>query len=176
MDRGGLSKRLARLEEQAREDLARWDGERWPVAEQLAAVADELDFHATFGTVAICTDREINLLAALAADGGLDGPVLSLNASPEDLPAGLREHVQRMDPRSQERRDRWLFENRHSFEPWREKVRRVQEEQRAYVAEAKQRDRELLERNRASVGLPALTPGQIAQWGLKGTKWEGHDA
>ncbi|MGH3147400.1 MAG: hypothetical protein ACRDTR_16510, partial [Rubrobacter sp.] len=82
-----------------------------------------------------------------------------------------REYVERMDPHHQEERDRWLFEKRHDFEPWREGVRRGEEEQRAYAEKSRQRDRELLESNRASVGLPPLTSAQISGWGLEGTTW-----
>lgn len=53
---------------------------------------------------------------------------------------------------------------------------KADERLRALVAEAKQRDRELLERNRASVGLQPLTPEQIAKNGLEETTWEGADA
>ena len=82
-----------------------------------------------------------------------------------------------MDPKRQEERERWLFENREvPFEPWRERVRRAEEEQRASAQRSRQRDRALLERNRASVGLPPLTPEQLAEWGLGETVWEGGGA
>ena len=42
---------------------------------------------------------------------------------------------------------------------------------RAFVAETKQRDRELLEANRASVGLPPLTPEELVKYELEDTKW-----
>jgi hypothetical protein len=112
---------------------------------------EEVGFHATFGTVYPCTDRE----AALLEGAGLVG--------------AAEEHTERTDPRDQERRERWLFANRHGFEPWREKVRCVEEQQRAYAEASKQRDRELLEENRAAVGLPPLTLEQITKSGLEGT-------
>lgn len=147
-----LRGRLQRLEEGARSSSpSRWDGAEWRAADQLAQVADEVDFHAAFGTVYRCTDRE----AALLESAGL------LEA------AGP--HVERMAPKDQERREAWLFERRRDFEPWREKVARVEGEHRAYAAASKQRDRELLERNRASCGLPHLTAEQITAWGLEGT-------
>jgi hypothetical protein len=39
--------------------------------------------------------------------------------------------------------------------------------------ECRQGDRDLLERNRASVGLPPLTPDEVRRNGLEGTAWEG---
>ena len=53
---------------------------------------------------------------------------------------------------------------------------KADERLRAFVAETKQRDRDLLERNRASVGLPLLTPEELAKNGLEETKWEVDDA
>ena len=46
-----------------------------------------------------------------------------------------------------------------------------EERLRAFVAESKQRDRELLETNRASVGLPPLTPEELVENELENTKW-----
>jgi hypothetical protein len=51
-----------------------------------------------------------------------------------------------------------------------ERLRRQEEEHKRRSAESKQRDRELLERNRASVGLPPLTPEELEKWGLKDTE------
>ncbi len=153
---GGAARRLVRLEERARDTLAaRFGPDDWPHEDQLEAVLDYLDFHVTFGTVAVCTDRELSLLSAV----------------PEGLPEEVREHVERMDPKRQEERDRREYEGRRDFLPWRDCVRQVEEEHRAYAKESRQRDRELLERNRVSVGLPALTLEQIGAWGLEGTSW-----
>lgn len=55
-------------------------------------------------------------------------------------------------------------------------IERRAEEQRAFAERSRQGDRELLERNRAAVGLPPLTPEQITEWGLEGTAWEGEGA
>ena len=38
--------------------------------------------------------------------------------------------------------------------------------------ERRQGDRNLLERNRASVGLPLLTPDEVRRYELEGTAWE----
>ena len=77
-----------------------------------------------------------------------------------------------MEPAGQPKRDAWLSENRGvPFEPWRERVRRAEDQQRRYAEECRQRDRELLERNRAACGLPPLAPEQIEEWGLEGTAW-----
>ena len=158
MRAGAAARALARLERIAAEMPARWDPAEWPAECQLAAALDYLDFQAAFGDEAVCTDRELGLLEEAA--GG--------------LPEGWRGHVRRMDPRHQEERERWLFENRVvPFEPWRERVRRRLEEQSAFAERSRQRDRELLERNRASVGLPPLTPEQIIEMELEGTAWEG---
>ena len=122
--------------------------------DQLAAVLDHVDFHTAFGTVAVYTDRELNLIS---------------KAFPGGVPERVRGHVKRMDPKRQEERDRKKYEGRHDFIPWRERVRKVEEERRAYVKASKQGDRELLERNRAACGLPPLTPDQVTRWGLAGT-------
>ncbi len=50
-------------------------------------------------------------------------------------------------------------------------LQRHEEGVRAFVAATKQEDRQLLEANRASVGLPPLTPEQLADYGLEGTAW-----
>jgi hypothetical protein len=52
---------------------------------------------------------------------------------------------------------------------------KADERLRVFVADTKQRDRELLERNRASVGLPPLTPEQVVEYELEETKWEVDD-
>ena len=151
------ARRIRDLERRAAaETPARWDPAEWPAEDQLAAALDHLDFHAAFGDEAVCTDRELGLLEGAA----------------EELPEGRRDRARRMDPAYQEKRERWLFENRVvPFEPWRERVRRRHEEQRAFAERSRQGDRELLERNRASVGLPPLTPAQLEEWGLEGTAW-----
>ena len=151
------ARRIRDLERRAAADTpARWDPAEWPAECQLAAALNYLDFHAAFGTEAVCTDRELGLLEEAA----------------EELPEGWRGRVRRMDPVYQEERERWLFEHRIvPFEPWRERVRRRHEEQRAFAERSRQRDRELLERNRASVGLPPLTPEQITELELEGTAW-----
>ena len=156
MRRGGMDRRIARLEELASPEGLAEELPGWPLDAELAAALDHLDFHVTFGTVAACTDRELCLL------GAVDG-----------LPEGWRGHVRRIAPARQEERDRREYENRRDFEPWRERVRRRAEEQRAFAERSRQRDHELLERNRASVGLPPLSPEQIADWGLEGARWEG---
>ena len=48
---------------------------------------------------------------------------------------------------------------------------KVEERHQAFVAETKQRDRELLEENRASVGLAPLTLEQLVEYELEGTRW-----
>ena len=197
MGRGGLGRRLGTLE--GRLAPAPADLPDWPLDDQLAAVADTLDFYAHFHSNEplrfSATDPELHLLGLLCAmlelgEGGGEhtfpsGLAVRLvregerfladmprRIRAEDLPGWAREHFERMDPARQDGRERWLFENRVvPFEPWRERVRRHEEHVRAFEEESKQRDRELLERNRASVGLRPLTPGQIAEWGLEGIAW-----
>lgn len=140
---------MERLEELAGTNLG--EREPWPLEDQLASVADHLDFHMTYGTVAPCTDRELGLISG---------------AFPEGVPERVLEHTRRMDPKLQEERDRREYEARGDFLPWREHVRKVEEEHRAYAEESKRRDRALLEKNRAACGLPSMTPEQLTSWGL----------
>jgi hypothetical protein len=76
VSRKSIGARLERLEEyaQQRQDLpAHWPADEWPVEDQVEDVLDYLNFHRTFGTVALCTDREINLLGIVAAHEQLGG-------------------------------------------------------------------------------------------------------
>ncbi len=131
-----LSRRLERLEGQASEELsALWSPYQWSPDEQLEDVQGYLDFHRRFKTTAVCTDREINLLGLAAAYKELEGEAgewrapsgavvsledngdgtfgvhLSSNLTVEDLPEGMREHVERMDSACLAERDRWLYEH-----------------------------------------------------------------
>lgn len=147
-----IGRRLERLKEQM---PAKWEEvpEPWPLEDQLEDVLDYLAFHWSLGPPAVCTDREINLLEAV-----------------EDLPEEVRGHVKRMDPKRQPEREAWLYatwrERKQEREERPERLKRQEEERRARHAESKRRDRELLERNRASVGLPPLTQEQIEKCGL----------
>ena len=47
------------------------------------------------------------------------------------------------------------------------------EQVEARDAEGRQRDRDLLQSNRASVGLPPFSPDEVRRNGLEGTAWEG---
>jgi hypothetical protein len=173
---GSLRRELERLRELADPSFE----EDWPLDEQLADVADKLDrfihFHSGDSVRYVATDREIHLLGLLCAgwelgeDGGEytfpsgltvrliregDGFLIDVHRriGIEDLPDWTHEHVERMDPKKQAKRDRWLADNRdRPFVPWREKLRRVEEEQQRRSEEIKRRDRELLERNRARAG------------------------
>lgn len=132
----GLDRRLERLETQASAELpVLWNPHQWPLDEQLEDVRCYLDFHGRFKTTAVCTDREINLLGLAAAYEALGGEAgeweapsggvvsleengdgtfgvhLSSNLAVEDLPEGMREYVERMDPARQAERDRWLYEH-----------------------------------------------------------------
>ncbi len=119
-----------------------------------AKVLDEIDFvAATASPVNLC-EGELEALRA----GGLD-----------ELPEWLQPLVRLVPADRGEVRRR--YEDPPPFEGWREKVRRHQESARAFAEASKQGDRELLETNRASVGLPPLTPEQLARYGLEGTCW-----
>jgi hypothetical protein len=133
----GLGRRLERLEARAGSELpVLWSPRQWPLDEQLEDVQGYLDFHRRFKTTAVCTDREINLLGLAAAYKELEGKSgawlapsgavvyledngdgtfgvdLSSNLAVEDLPEGMREHVERMDAARQAKRERYLYEHR----------------------------------------------------------------
>lgn len=85
----------------------------------------------------------------------------------EDLPEWVRGYVERMDPAKQFERDRWLYADRHRAREHRELIMKWEadgafepskEAQRS--EEARRKDREFLNRNRAAVGLPPLPPEQ----------------
>ncbi len=132
---GSIRRRVSRLEEAAHAGTlpAHWNPDEWPTNDQLAEVVDYVDFHRRFGTVAVCTSRQVNLLGIATAHEQLGGAgewvapsgvvitlteneddtfgaELSANVAIEDLPDDVREHVKRMAPERQAERDRWLYE------------------------------------------------------------------
>ncbi len=154
---GGMGRRIARLEEQtAGAEPAR----HWPREDMREKVLDELDFAlATDSPVALCRE-ELALLGA---------------GDPSELPERLRRLVWLQPPTHWQIAKRYEGPPQRPFEGWRDRARRHEERVRDFVEEAKQGDRELLETNRASVGLPPLTPEQITEWGLEGTVWREGD-
>ena len=78
----------------------------------------------------------------------------------EDFPEEVRKHVSRLELRMQPERDAWLREQAGYFvrdlEELPRRIAEVEEQQRKRAEESRRRDRELLERNRAAVGLPPL--------------------
>lgn len=162
-----LKDRLRRLEA-ARFPSSTEDSlsEEWPLDDQLEQVADTLDrfiyFHSKDEVRYVATDREIHLLGLLCAawrsrevplgeDGGEgEGFLVDVprQIRAQDLPEWALEHFERMDPKKQAERERWLFAHRHTFEPWRESVRRVEEGQRRRGEESRRRDREFLDAKR----------------------------
>lgn len=192
-----MGRRLEALEALYRP--AGWSAPSWPLDDQLEDAADYLALHRRFGSVAVCTDREVNLIGVLAAlsevrgggewTGSHSGEVVAFveygdetfsfeisgDLAVEDLPDHLRDHVSRMDPSLQPERERERFEEweerRRERAERPERLAREEAERRARTEESRQRGRELLERNRASVGLPPLTPQQITEWDLEGTTW-----
>lgn len=181
---GSLNSRLRRLEARETNPLAEFAD--WDPTDQLEAAADYVNFHRRFGSVAVCTDREITLLGIIAAYNELGGTVgewvalesgtvitlmdagpeglfnvsFSGNILVEDLPEHTRPYVERMSPGMQERRERWLFEHREEHRLEREerpeRLKREEAERRRRSEESRKRDRELIERNRAACGLPPL--------------------
>jgi len=155
---GSLKRRLQQLEAQNPDPAELADfGDSWPLEDQLAQVADTLDlyihFHSGDDIQYPATDRELHLLGLLCVEKGL-------NEDAAQLPEWVWEHVKRMEPKDQAERDRWLCANRERpFVSWRERVRRHEEAQKRRAEESRRRDRELLERNRAAVGLPPLEEG-----------------
>lgn len=149
-----IEKRIEGLEARIGTRLA----PEWTPEDMREKVLDELDFAlATGSPVHLCRD-ELALLGVDSADG---------------LPDQLRRFVVLRPPTWGEIKHRYKDPPRRPFESWRERVRQHEERVRAFVEEGRQRDRELLETNRASVGLPPLSAEQIEIWCLEGTIWEG---
>lgn len=152
--RFSISRRLDALEEQAGNGLA----PDWTPEEMREKVLDELDFAlSTDSPVYLCRDELVLL--------GVD----SVSGLPEKLQrlVDLRPHTWG------EIKHRYKEPPQRPFENWREKVSKQNERVRVFVEETKQCDRELLENNRASVGLPPLTAEQVEKWDLEDTIWAG---
>ena len=195
MRSSGIRRRLEALE--AHRAPASRDFPDWPIEDQFDDVVDALRVHKAGGTAQLATDRQIHLMGLLCARDNLPGGfgehrfpsgavivwidnedgTVDVGASGyvrvEDLPDGVREYWERMDPDEQPDRERWLYEGRHAAKDRREKARGYEERVRAFEEKSRQRDRELLERNRAACGLPPLTSEQLSRWGLEGTRGEG---
>lgn len=195
-----LQRRLERLEDKIVPGAVQ-DWNEWPIEDQFVDVENIYWFHGCGISAYLGTDREIHLMGQLAALWGLpdgvgeyrfsSGTVVEWSRSEdgmqavtttgalrvEDLPEGIRERWERLDPERQTKRERQLFERRRlPGEPTiREQVRMREEEAREYSKRSKQRDRDLLERNRAACGIAPLTPEQISKWDLEGTHWEGEE-
>ncbi len=155
----GLSERLGRLEERRGSGLAPEELEAWPVENQLEDVIDALWLHRCGSYVYPATDRELRLMAMACSGEEITGEVL-----PEDLPEGVAEYFERIDPAGQHERERYLYERRRlPGEPnARERVCLHEERVRAFEEESRRRDRAMLEENRAACGLPPLTPERQA--------------
>lgn len=196
-----LQRRLEALEKELSPASADGAFEDWPAEDQLEDILDALRVHRCGGTVYPATDRELSILSGLHAyheleeSGGVgelqlpSGAVVSLKDAGDglrdlstsgvvlgsDLPEGVREYVERMEPSKQTDRERFLYEMWESRQVHREWVREHFSEERicARREETKQRDRELLESNRVAVGLPPLSEEQLTAWGLEDTRGEG---
>lgn len=132
-----ISRRIEALEEQfARREPTVNDSD-WPLGDQLRDIVQCLRVHRPGGSKQLATDRQIHMAGVLCAieavgsegipgehtfpsgrsvsfTGKSDGQ-LQVEASSliplEDLPDGVREYFERMDPDRQPERERWLYEN-----------------------------------------------------------------
>ena len=113
-------------------------GKPWPAEDQMEDVLDILWDHRCGRYAYQATDRELRLMATACAAEEVTGDV-----RPEDLPEGVREYFERMDPREQPAGERYLYEKRRLLgEPAvRERVRLHREKVRAFEEESKRRDR-----------------------------------
>jgi hypothetical protein len=188
-----IQRRLSRLETNAASEESTALGAMppdWPLEDQIEAVLDALRLHRIAGTKQLATDRQIHLMGlacvadALGEEGGehafFSGLIVALTPDAdggfrvdaprlirvEDLPEGVREHFERMDPAEQPERERWLYEHRHASNQHRERVWGAEERMHAYSAESRRRDRELIERNRVACGLPPLE-GEVPGEGVR---------
>lgn len=141
----GLKRRLERIEEAGLS--AHWSYEEWPLEDQIAAVLDVvrsyIRFHSDDDIQFPATDRELHLVGILCARGELgedggeytfptgltvrlipDGEGFLIDAPRqigiEDLPDWMHEHVRRMDPKDQPRREAESFANRKELKRLRE--------------------------------------------------------
>ncbi len=128
----------------------------WTREEIAAKVLDEIDFALATNSPVSLSEGELDAVGARGVD---------------ELPGWLQPLVRLVPPDRGEVRHR--YKDPPPFEGWRDKVRRHEEGVRAFVEASKQEGRELLEKNRASVGLPPLTPEQVARCELEGTCWGG---
>jgi hypothetical protein len=157
---GSLGRRLERLEEQMHP--AHLSYEDWPLVDQMEDVFCYLRLHVRWDSVAACTDQQLRCLGLVVASW--EHPDTSLeDLSPvglDDFPDEVREHVSRLDPRTQPERDAWLREEAGYFvrtlEELPARLAEVEAQQRARAEESRRRDCELIARNRALVGLPPL--------------------
>ena len=157
---GSLERRLERLEEQMHP--AHLSYEDWPLTDQMEDVFCYLRLHARWDSVAACTDQQLYCLGLIVAawenqDAKLEDLV---PASLSDFPDEVREQVSCIDPRMQSERDAWLRKEAGYFiqelEELPARLAEVEAQQRARAEESRRRDRELIARNRALVGLPPL--------------------
>lgn len=134
---GSIEWRLRRLEA---EEFARVpDFPDWHLTDQLYDALDSLRSHRITNSAQLATDREIHNMGLLCAYWELPGGVgeysfpsgvsvtwidngdgsRSVTASEyirvEDLPDGVREHFERMEPERQAKRDLWIYEMRDYF-------------------------------------------------------------
>ena|SRR5215216_6835607 len=156
----GIERRLERLEEQMHP--AHLSFEDWPLVDQIEDAFCYLRLHARWGSRAACTDQQLYCLGLIVA--AWENPDAKLEdlvpASLSDFPDEVREHVSRIDPRMQSERDAWLRKEAGYFvrelEELPARLAEVEAQQRARAEESRRRDRELIARNRALVGLPPL--------------------
>lgn len=158
MGSGGIQGRLEALE--ARCTPAPGDFPDWPLEDQFDDVVHALRVHQAGGTAQLATDRQIHLMGLLCASDELPngfgehrfpsgtvvvwtdngGDTLDIGASGyvrvEDLPEGVREHWERMDPDEQPDREQRLYEGRHATKEMIERARGCEERLRALEEES----------------------------------------
>ena len=157
---GSLGKRLERLEEQMQPTHV--SNEDWPLIDQIEDAYCYLKLHARWGSRAACTDQQLRCLGLLVAGwANPDTPLEDLTpVSLDDFPEEVRDCVSRLGADMQPERDAWLHEEAGHYvrdlEEMPARMAEVQEQQKAQAEESRRRDRELITRNRALVGLAPL--------------------
>ncbi len=144
-----LERRIARLEEHHDAPALLGEFRDWHIEDQLESVADKLiwyrRFHSDHTVRYLATDRELFLLAVLCAahalgeEGGehVFPSGLAVTLTPDEdgalragaprligvegLPEGVREYFERMDPKKQPKRERFLYGDRHRSKKARER-------------------------------------------------------
>lgn len=162
-------------------------GDDWPLEDQLDDVMDALRVHRAGDTAQLAADRQIHLMGLLCARDELpngfgehrfpSGTIVTwidngdgtadVGASGyvrvEDLPDGVREYWERMDPDEQSEREQRLYEGRHAAKERREQARAYEERLRAFEEGSpdSRHARSLIRLFRAQNLLPGMGAGEL---------------